>query len=488
MNEFKTKKNFSMKDADIKKQIKFSNVFSKISKSEKNKQYINLQSNLNSLSKDVRLLIDFTKNKYEKMKSKSSNKDYQYKRFLARSNFLLRRNANKKFTSILNIINNYIESNQIKLEEIAKKRDKFKKNKKLNNQTKEHHDNLVYKNNINKSLYPNVNKLPKLNLNLLDKSSEINDNKFNMSDRSPKFLNINDKTKKDLKILTEKDESRNFIPQKNYTEFRTQKQDININENSFIRKFPAIINSKSTKCCINRHELKQNTDKIEKSIMEKNSKIKNIINYKLAEQNLIDWVIKSKLKFARWKFGIAEIEKYFMDLNAFGKQEEQELIKRKTFYDSVEEIIDELKHIEEEKDMKKIQDKHNEEEKKDFSEFDKKEKNEDNIDINMVDNTLKKYSEMSQVLQNIKLRKHNEDKTRNIINSILVKSDLGRRAINRTTDKLYPYKNEKEFSVIKNEHKVNKIKKEYFKINLKKNKGILIKNESESNLDENIKN
>ena len=106
----------------------------------------------------------------------------------------------------------------------------------------------------------------------------------------------------------------------------------------------------------------------------------------------------------------------------------------------------------------------------------------------MVDNTLKKYSEMSQVLQNIKLRKHNEDKTRNIINSILVKSDLGRRAINRTTDKLYSFKNEKEFSVIKNGHKVNKIKQEYFKINLKKNKGILIKNESESNLDENIKN
>ena len=152
MNLYKTRKNFSMKDVDIKKQIKFSNVFSKVSKSEKNKQYINLQSNLNSLSKDVRLLIDFTKNKYEKMKSKSSNKDYQYKRFLARSNFLLRRNANKKFTSILNIINNYIESNQIKLEEIAKKKDKFKKNKKLNNQTKEHHDNLVYKNNINKSL------------------------------------------------------------------------------------------------------------------------------------------------------------------------------------------------------------------------------------------------------------------------------------------------------------------------------------------------
>ena len=53
-----------------------------------------------------------------------------------------------------------------------------------------------------------------------------------------------------------------------------------------------------------------------------------------------------------------------MDLNLFGKQEEQELIKRKTFYDEVKEIMDGLKLSEEEKDRKKIQDKHNKEEKK----------------------------------------------------------------------------------------------------------------------------
>ena len=53
-----------------------------------------------------------------------------------------------------------------------------------------------------------------------------------------------------------------------------------------------------------------------------------------------------------------------MDLNLFGKQEEQELIKRNTFYDEVKEIIDGLKLSEEEKDRKKIQDKHNKEEKK----------------------------------------------------------------------------------------------------------------------------
>ena len=48
------------KKKEIKKdKIYFSNVFSKIENSEKNKEYIKLQSNLNSLSRDVRLLQDF---------------------------------------------------------------------------------------------------------------------------------------------------------------------------------------------------------------------------------------------------------------------------------------------------------------------------------------------------------------------------------------------------------------------------------------------
>jgi len=132
MYDYKANKIFCIKKAHIKNQIKFSNVFSNLSKAEKNKQYIILQTKINSLSKDVRLLKDFSKDKYEKMKSKSSNKDYQYKRFIAKSNFLLGRNRNKKFTSILNILNNYIESHQNKLEELAKKRNKFKNNKKLN--------------------------------------------------------------------------------------------------------------------------------------------------------------------------------------------------------------------------------------------------------------------------------------------------------------------------------------------------------------------
>ena len=94
----------------------------------------------------------------------------------------------------------------------------------------------------------------------------------------------------------------------------------NINNNSSIIKFPSIIESKSTKNCINRIDLIRKTYKAEKLIKEKNAIIKDRINYKLAELNLIDWAMKSKLKFARWKFDIPEIEKYFYDMNTFDKK------------------------------------------------------------------------------------------------------------------------------------------------------------------------
>ena len=52
--------------------------------------------------------------------------------------------------------------------------------------------------------------------------------------------------------------------------------------------------------------------------------------------------MKSRFKLAQWKYGISEIQKYFVDLQTYRKQEEEELLKRKSFYDFVEDLIDEI--------------------------------------------------------------------------------------------------------------------------------------------------
>ena len=474
MNDYKWRKNYDTTNFDLNKKISSSNIFSKLSRTEKNKQYINLQSNLNTLSKDVRLLIDYAKSDFEKKKNKSSNKDYQYKQFLARSNFLLQKNRNKRFTSILNILNNYINLNQAKLDALAKKKGKFKKNKiKIINKSKE--DNLLKKYKINKS--SDLNTLPLIKSNVLNKSSEAKEKNIYITEMTTSINNKTNSPKNSSIFLTENNENQDTIPKLHYDEFILPNNNIDINDNSSTKKLTKTINNKSTKNLINRYELIKKTEKIEKLIKENNLKIKNRIHYKIAEQNLVDWIIKSKLKFARWKFGIPEIEKYFVDLNAFGKREEQELLKRKTFYDSVEEIIGEIKQKEEERDKQEIMDEYNKDEKNYLNRKDIKGNKEYDENINANDNVMNKHFEASKVLKKIKLRKLNEERTRRIINKILEDTELTRKAINSSTDKLFNNKIKKEKSIINNESKDNKPEQK-----------MIIKNsvkEGEPNLNEN---
>jgi len=274
-------------------------------------------------------------------------------------------------------------------------------------------------------------------------------------------------------------ESKNFS--KIYNRLYVPKKSININDNSFIKKYPTILNSHRIKSGINRQELSQSTDKEVRRMKEKNMKIKNKINYKLAEQDLVDWEMKSKIKLAQWKFGIAEIEKYFVDLRAYGKPEEEELLKRKTFYDIVEDLIDEIKKEKEEKDINQIKNKYNKDNNN--GKDNEKKDEEKNSDINMVKNAINKQNEMSEVLKKVKKRKLKEERTRHLIDSILVQSELRRRFINNSTNKLYNKEDEINYDN-NGEKKEIKIKKEY-QINNKDNKGgILIKEKEDEDEEE----
>ena len=132
-----------------------------------------------------------------------------------------------------------------------------------------------------------------------------------------------------------------------------------IKNNSIVQKYPSILTShRANSNSLNHKVIIPSTNQVIRNMKEKNVKIKNIINNKLREHNLIDWEMKSRLKLAQWKYGIAEVQKYFIDLAAYGKPEENELIQRKTFYDVVDDLIDDIKKTKEEKEIKTIEDKY----------------------------------------------------------------------------------------------------------------------------------
>ena len=208
-------------------------------------------------------------------------------------------------------------------------------------------------------------------------------------------------------------------------------------------------------------------------MQEKNIKIKKKINFKLAESNFVNWEMKSKIKLAQWKFGIEEIDKYFVDLKAYGKPAEEELLKRKTFYDEVEDLIDEIKKDKEERNIKDIKNEYNTKEKKKINSSNKDEENNqgNNNDMNMVDNTKNKHSELSEALRHVKNRRINEERIRHLINNMLVQSELRRRFIDISTDKLF-----KKLESENNENTINKNNKIFDNKKIKKPQGILINN------------
>ena len=480
MNDFSENQNVDIKKQDNNKKKYFSNVFSNMDKIERDKKYQILQKNLYLLSKDIKLLEEYAnkdnfgskkKNRYGRIRAfKNEN---QYQRFRGRNSILLHKKLKFKYSLPLNMINSNSNSKDNSINNSVKK--KNIKEKKYN---KSCNDRLIYKTEINK--YPvliNGKQLPKISINSdIGSETKIDSsiNNVNISNSS-RLPSIQNKDSKRLYFYTDNNnENKKTIKNKKMysRNFHLPTKNINLENNLVIQDFPSIINSQRLKSSINRNELEYSADKVMKKMQEKNIKIKKKINYKLSEQDLVDWEMKSKIKLSQWKFGIAEIEKYFVDLRAYGKPEEEELLKRKTFYDEVEDVIDEIKQTKEERELNKIKKIYNKEEKKNLGGYNKEEKNDEkNDDINMVDNTLSKHVEISDALKVIKKRKMIEERKRNIINNILVQSELRRRKINRSTDKLHVnnYENDENNNNIHKKRRISDLKKY-------NNKGLLINN------------
>ena len=298
---------------------------------------------------------------------------------------------------------------------------------------------------------------------------ETNTNNINGSSSS-RLPTLNNKSGRQIYLSTENNENKNNSQNKkiNYKKYYIPIKNINSRNNTFIKKYPQIFNSQRLKNRINKDELSNSTEKIARIMQEKNIKIKKRINYKLTESNYINWEMKSKIKLAQWKYGIEEIDKYFVDLKAYGKPAEEELIKRKTFYDEVEDLIDEIKKEKTERNIKKITKEYNNKETKNKNRGDKNNQGNNN-DINMVDNARNKHSELSEALKHVKNRKINEERVRQLINNMLIKSELKSRFINISTDRLMRKLESENY-----ENSINKTNRIFDKVKIEKPHGILI--------------
>ena len=103
----------------------------------------------------------------------------------------------------------------------------------------------------------------------------------------------------------------------------------------------------------NSNIMKLNEEIVLKMIKRNKLIINNIKNVKnnLEEAN-IDF--ETKYKYINWKYGIADMNKYFIDIQSYRKNEEELINKRKSFYDRLDDVIDDIKKRRHTKKMDKI--------------------------------------------------------------------------------------------------------------------------------------
>ena len=458
---------------DNNKEEFFTNIFSQIGQFEKNKRYQVMQNGLNSLKQNVKLLEEFSN------KEKLSNKKKIFSKKISILNLDKENNLKKvhipnrnsiilrKKMSALNILDNKSTNNINTIQSdnnlnrniynnINKKRTK-KTNSRTNNLSMQKYElnlnklknKLIYKTEVNNyNQLINGEKLPNIYYSS-DKRSEANIGSQNSNTNSTSRLPlIYDKNKassqKKIYLYTDNNDIENIYINENIDKKNSSYKKIplirrNLKYNTLIKKYPNILNSnRDNHYTLNHENLPVQTDKIVRRMKEKNVKIKNKINFKINEQELIDWEMKSKFKLAKWKYGIAEVDKYFIDLQAYGKPEEEELLKRKTFYDYVEDLIDDIKKTKEEREIKSIEDKYiNNNDNNKFGNVKKKdEKKEEDSDLFVVDKAVNKQTELCEIIEKVKLRRKKEKEKIKLIDNLLFKSDLKRRAINESTFEL----------------------------------------------------
>ena len=400
----------------------YSNIFSQISGNKKMGNISQLKNNLSDLQQSVSLL------KYYATRGKINSKNKKIKIISPLKNQTEQKIINTSIKTKPNrgILKNIRSNNDldIKLKNSEKKIKVKISQPSTNENTKTQFPKVkdVDKEEQNKHLF-NTNIDYKENKNDVIKIITSTNYKNSESNSRPKNNNIlplisqTNFTSKDISIIkpTKKkifnNDSINNSNDNSIIESKNKSSSLN-KSNSFNRKYFAKIYD----CMI-------------KNVKRDNNNVKKKIYRGIEKFNIMEWYMKTRFKYAEYKYGIAEVQKYFMDLKAYGKPEEEEIDKRKTFYEHVEDIIDDIHIAQQKKQMEKLNKKYGiEHDKKKLSS--RKEKSE------YINPHKKKMIEVSRALQQINKRKKLEKKKRDEIENILFKCKHRMHSIDSFESKL----------------------------------------------------
>ena len=379
---------------------------------------------------DVKYDLDIFEN-FLSPKSKLSPKLHQKK---YKNSILIKNKRMVRNTLFLNLSNNNLnmrnKSSSNSLDKLIKKQFSVKqqKHKKINGiknvkktlKAKSRNNNLDFDEN-KKSIFITDYKMATANYNNKEDNNPINNmvqtrNKylkeryfsFSLNKNLPpiKAQTTNYSNNNDLKTLDNKDKIKNS----KYS-------------NEFIKTQPMII-KKNKLLCIDE-EAVSNMIKKNKSIINKINTVKNKL-----DNDMIYFEIM--YKYLNWKYGISDSNKYFIDIKTYKKDPEQLINNKKSFYDKLDETVDEINRNKRKNDMESI--------KKQYGiKINKKKDNVDynSINVNEAEKLFLKGRKIKNILKELYLRKKTEKRTRRKIKSIL---DRSKDKYNNINKNFYNYK------------------------------------------------
>ena len=159
----------------------------------------------------------------------------------------------------------------------------------------------------------------------------------------------------------------------------------------------------------------------EKMVLQMIQKNKNIVGKIKSLKSNFDNVMvnfQTKYKYLNWKCGISDVDKYFIDIDAYKKDSVDLINNKKSFYDKLDDMVDRILQEKQLKEMKNI--------KKQYGINIKKNKDDNIKEESNADETEKlflKGRKIKNILREVNIRKKIEKEKREKIGNILSRTE-----------------------------------------------------------------
>lgn len=345
----------NLKVTEQKKIVKFSSFDNNIPQNKSNSNFDSISSSSYRKERNILYMDKYSslKKKNQLLTEKMVKKSAKNNKVTFNNNIFNTNKSSELFVTEFNLPNiKSIDINHGNLRKVNTESNNYfentmndtKKNQKNSANFNKNLKNIILTNNSETNILPPILIKKKQILELCQSENDKNKNEQKANTLNDSLENLQNNTSDSNSVISQNNNEDSI----NERKFKTIEASRN---RSNITKSSSKINNQIIKLFGNNSLGASNSPPKIRNIIKDVKKINNNFKKQVYNYDLENWIMRSKFRYAQWRYGIADIEKYFIDLNDFGKKEENELDNRKSFYEKVELVIKELKDDQDKKEI-----------------------------------------------------------------------------------------------------------------------------------------